>query len=100
LEEISNADIDMLPSFEERNNFVFIGNFLHETIGMQFNKRNYLASYKKQFPQAVLNVYGAYPSQKVLQLNIKEGFIVRAAPLMRVLWCKSNVSSIAFWCRN
>jgi hypothetical protein len=26
LEEISNADIDM-PSFEERNNFVFIGNF-------------------------------------------------------------------------
>jgi hypothetical protein len=30
LEEISNADIDMLPSFEERNNFVFIGNFLHE----------------------------------------------------------------------
>jgi hypothetical protein len=31
--------------------------------------RNYLASYKKQLPQAVLNVYGAYPSQKVLQLN-------------------------------
>jgi hypothetical protein len=28
-------------------------------------KRNYLASYKKQLPQAVLNVYGAYPSQKV-----------------------------------
>jgi hypothetical protein len=57
---------------------------------MQFNKRNYLASYKKQFPQAVLNVYGAYPSQKVLQLNnIKEGFIVRAAPLMRVL-CKQK----------
>jgi hypothetical protein len=39
----------------------------------------------------------------VLQLNnIKEGFIVKGAPLMRVLWCKnsSNVSSIAFWCRN
>jgi hypothetical protein len=51
LEEISNAD-DMLPSFEERNNFVFIGNFLHEPIecGSIF-KRNYLASYKKQLPQ-------------------------------------------------
>jgi hypothetical protein len=79
LEEISNADIDMLPSFEERNNFVFIGNF-SMTIGMRSIFKNYLASYKKQLPQAVLNVYGAYPSQKVLQLNnIKEGFIVRAA---------------------
>jgi hypothetical protein len=37
LEEISNADIDMLPSFEERNNFVFIGNFSMNPIGMQFN---------------------------------------------------------------
>jgi hypothetical protein len=65
LEEISNADIDMLPSFEERNNFVFIGNFSMNPIecGSIF-KRNYLASYKKQLPQAVLNVYGAYPSQK------------------------------------
>jgi hypothetical protein len=33
LEEISNADIDM-PSFEERNNFVFIGNFSMNPIGM------------------------------------------------------------------
>jgi hypothetical protein len=74
-------------------------------IGMRFNiKRNYLASYKKkQLPQAVLNVYGAYPSQKVLQLNnIKEGFIVkgRAANASSGARSSSNVSSIAFWCRN
>jgi hypothetical protein len=33
-----------------------------------------------------LNVYGAYPSQKVLQLNnIKEGFMIKVA-LMQMKW--------------
>lgn len=80
LEEISNADIDKLPSFEERKNFVFIGNFLHEPNwnAVQYLKETIWPLIKKQLPKAVLNVYGAYPSQKVLQLNnVKEGFIVK-----------------------
>jgi hypothetical protein len=80
LEEISNADMDTLPSFEESTNFVFIGNFLHEPNwnAVQYLKETIWPLIKKQLPQAVLNVYGAYPSQKVLQLNnIKEGFIVK-----------------------
>ena len=33
---------------------------------------------KKELPEAVLNIYGAYPSQKVLQLNnLKEGFLIK-----------------------
>jgi hypothetical protein len=41
-------------------------------------------------PQAVLNVYGAYPSQKVLQLNNnKEGFIVKGRTQM--MWSEKRV---------
>jgi glycosyltransferase involved in cell wall biosynthesis len=74
------ADFDKLPSFEERKNFVFIGNFLHEPNwnAVQYLKEIIWPLIKKQLPEAVLNVYGAYPSQKVLQLhNAKEGFLIK-----------------------
>lgn len=64
-------------SFEERVDFVFIGNFLHEPNWhtVQFLKTEIWPSLRKQIPQAKLNIYGAYPSQKVLQLhNPKENF--------------------------
>ncbi|RZL18975.1 MAG: glycosyltransferase, partial [Pedobacter sp.] len=64
-------------SFEERADFVFIGNFLHEPNWhtVQFLKTEIWPSLRKQIPQAKLNIYGAYPSQKVLQLhNPKENF--------------------------
>jgi len=80
LEPLTNADLDLLPSFEERKNFVFIGNFLHEPNwnAVQYLKETIWSKIKKQLPEAVLNVYGAYPSQKVLQLNnVKEGFLIR-----------------------
>ncbi|CAM2935691.1 glycosyltransferase [Flavobacterium frigoris] len=80
LEEISNADIDKLPLFDERNNFVFIGNFLHEPNwnAVQYLKETIWPLIKKQLPEAVVHIYGAYPSQKVLQLNnVKEGFLVK-----------------------
>jgi glycosyltransferase involved in cell wall biosynthesis len=71
--------MEALPSFEERKNFIFIGNFLHEP---NWNAVKYLKEViwpliKEDLPEATLHVYGAYPSQKVLQLhNIKEGFYV------------------------
>lgn len=69
-----------LPSFEERNNFVFIGNFLHEPNWntVQYLKETIWPLIKSQFPEAVLEVYGAYPSQKVLQLHQpKNGFLIK-----------------------
>lgn len=80
LEPFSSTDLGKLPSFEERNNFVFIGNFLHEPNwnAVQYLKETIWPVIKNKLPQAVLNVYGAYPSQKVLQLNnIKEGFMIK-----------------------
>lgn len=64
-------------SFEERVDFIFIGNFLHEPNWhtVKFLKTRVWPSLRKQLPQSKLNIYGAYPSQKVLQLhNPKENF--------------------------
>ncbi|MGM8363746.1 glycosyltransferase [Flavobacterium sp. ARAG 55.4] len=71
--------LEKLPSFEERKDFVFIGNFYHEPNwnAVQYLKETIWPLIKKQLPEAVLNIYGAYPSQKVLQLNnVKEGFLI------------------------
>lgn len=79
LEPIKESTIQNLPSFEERNNFVFIGNFLHEPNwnAVQYLKETIWPLIKKQMPEAVLHIYGAYPSQKVLQLHQpKQGFFI------------------------
>jgi len=71
LESIADSTIQKLPSFEERNNFVFIGNFLHEPNwnAVQYLKETIWPLILKHKPVAVLQIYGAYPSQKVLQLH-------------------------------
>ena len=77
LEPIEDLTIQSLPSFEDRNDFVFIGNFLHEPNwnAVQYLKETIWPLIKKQLPEAVLQIYGAYPSQKVLQLHQpKQGF--------------------------
>ena len=74
LEPIQNS-----PFFEERQHFVFIGNFLHEPNwnAVQYLKETIWPLIRKQFPEAVLQIYGAYPSQKVLQLHQpKDGFYI------------------------
>ena len=73
-------NLENLPSFEERKDFVFIGNFLHEPNwnAIQYLKETIWPLIKKQLPEAVVNIYGAYPSQKVLQLNnVKHGFLIK-----------------------
>jgi glycosyltransferase involved in cell wall biosynthesis len=77
LEEVSKTSISNLASFEERNSFIFIGNFLHEPNwnAVQYLKKNIWPLLKKEVPEANLHVYGAYPSAKVIQLHQpKEGF--------------------------
>jgi glycosyltransferase involved in cell wall biosynthesis len=67
-------------SFQQRQNFGFIGNFLHEPNwnAVQYLKETIWPLIRMQIPTAVLEIYGAYPSQKVFQLNNeKEGFLIR-----------------------
>lgn len=80
LEPIDETLIQKLPSFEQRENFVFIGNFLHEPNWntVQYLKESIWPLIRKQLPEASLLVYGAYPSQKVLQLHKPaEGFVIK-----------------------
>lgn len=63
--------LNEIPSYEERNDFVFIGNFLHEP---NWDCVNYLSNtiwplLHQKLPEAKLLIYGAYPTQKVLELH-------------------------------
>ncbi|MEO8516716.1 MAG: glycosyltransferase family 4 protein [Flavobacterium sp.] len=68
-----------LLKFEERKDFVFIGNFLHEPNwdAVKQLKEKIWPQIRTFLPEAIMNVYGAYPSQKVMQLhNPKENFLI------------------------
>lgn len=76
-EEITETQRINWLSFNERADFIFIGNFLHEPNWhtVQYLKSKIWPILRNKLPQAKLNIYGAYPSQKVLQLNNpKENF--------------------------
>ncbi|WP_281238766.1 glycosyltransferase [Flavobacterium praedii] len=80
LEPISETTFHELPSFNQRNNFIFIGNFLHEPNwnAVQYLKETIWPQLRKQLPGVELHIYGAYPSQKVMQLHQpKEGFYIK-----------------------
>ena len=65
--------------FEERRDFISIGNFLHAPnwdASLQL-KQHIWPEIRKQLPEAKLHIYGAYPSEKVSQLhNEQEGFLI------------------------
>lgn len=78
-DEISIDKTIKWRSFEQRQGFIFIGNFLHEPNWhtLQILKTNVWPLLKKRVPTADMNIFGAYPSQKVLQLrNDRERFFV------------------------
>lgn len=77
---ITDVDLGGMPSYKEREGYVFIGNFLHEPNWntVQYLKETIWPLIREKNKEAVLSVYGAYPSQKVLQLhNPKEGFYIK-----------------------
>jgi glycosyltransferase involved in cell wall biosynthesis len=68
-----------MTEFQERKDFVFIGNFWHEPNwdATLYLKKTVWPLIREQLPQAVIRIYGAYPSQKVFDLhNKKDGFLV------------------------
>ena len=75
----SPVPLDNTPTFEQRKDFVFIGNFRHAPNwdSILFIKEKIWKHIRKQLPDAKINVYGAYPNPKVKNLhNEKEGFLV------------------------
>jgi len=78
-DQISDEDMASWKDFEEREGFVFIGNFLHEPNWntLQVLKREIWPALRKKLPKAIMHIYGSYASQKVMQLHQpKDNFLV------------------------
>ncbi|GGD32529.1 glycosyltransferase [Flavobacterium orientale] len=60
-----------LPSFEERSDFMFIGNFLHAPNhdAVVYLKEKIWPLLFTKFPEAKMHIYGAYPTQKIKSLH-------------------------------
>lgn len=68
------------PAFEQRNDFVFIGNFLHEPNWhtVRVLKGEVWPEIRKYLPEAELHIYGAYAGEKVYQLHQpKDNFLIK-----------------------
>lgn len=79
LNSISEETVKSWTSFEDRQHFISIGNFLHApNADATLQLKNHIwKKIRKQLPNVELHVYGAYPTQQVLQMNNeKEGFFV------------------------
>ncbi|MFZ4106578.1 glycosyltransferase [Flavobacterium sp.] len=68
---IFDQKLDQIPTYSERSDFVFIGNFLHEP---NWDCVKYLdeviwPKLHLKLPDAKLLIYGAYASQKVIELH-------------------------------
>jgi len=82
--EIKEKDISNWKKFNNRKNLIFIGNFIHEP---NYNCVLYLKTkiwpkLCKKLPNVEMHIYGAYATQKVLQLNNpKENFYIKERAL-------------------
>jgi hypothetical protein len=80
LQPISIDNIANWLPFESRDNFIAIGNFLHEPNwnAVQYLKEDIWPLVRKQLPEVEFHIYGAYPSQKVNELHQpKQGFFIK-----------------------
>lgn len=79
-DEISEKSIHNLPSYNDRQHFITIGNFLHEpNYDAVLNLRDIIwPLIRHKLPTAQLHIYGAYASQKVNQLHHEaSGFLIK-----------------------
>lgn len=87
---------ELMQTFDEREDFVFIGNFWHEPNldAVRYLKSTIWPMIKKKIPKAKMNIFGAYCSEKVYQLtNAEDRFIVHGrAQNARKVVSKSRVS--------
>jgi O-antigen biosynthesis protein len=72
--------LKVISSYDERSDFVFIGNFLHEPNwdAIQYLQKEIWPLIHSKLPDSKMMIYGAYPTQKVLQLNNpKKNFYIK-----------------------
>lgn len=99
---VFSEQLQAVSSFEERQGFMFIGNYYHEPNwdALKFLKKDIWPLIKSELPGAQLHIYGAYPGQKVMDFhNEKEGFLVhgRADDAIAVtMKCKLSLVPLRF----
>jgi glycosyltransferase involved in cell wall biosynthesis len=79
LETLSKTKIESLPTFEERQHFVTIGNFLHAPNRdmVMYLKKEVWPILRKKLPKIEMHIYGSYAKENSLQLHQpKEKFYV------------------------
>ena len=79
LDKIDNKTIENWKPFEERNDFIFIGNFFHQpNVDAVLQLKSIWKNIRKQLPKVELHIYGAYTTQQINQLqNKKERFLIK-----------------------
>ncbi len=80
LDKIDAHQTKKWSSFEDRENFIFIGNFFHKpnVDAVLTLKTQIWTKIRKLLPKAEIHIYGAYTNQQIQQLhNKKEGFIIK-----------------------
>ena len=72
---VEAPEVENWKSFDDRKDFVFIGNFMHEPnwLAVRFLKEHIWPLLSMQVPNANLKIYGAYASAKVNQLHNPKG---------------------------
>lgn len=78
---LSEAQLTQVnPHYQQRQNFMVIGNFRHAPNwdAVLWLKQQIWPLIRKQLPNAVVNIYGAYPPPKATDLHDeKSGFLVK-----------------------
>lgn len=80
LPEMTQADQQNWPGFDQRQHFISIGNFRHAPNwdAVLHLKQQVWPLIRQQLPAAQLHIYGAYPPPKATQLHCpQQGFVVQ-----------------------
>ena len=80
LDKIDESQVEKWKPFEEREHFIFIGNFFHKpNIDAVITlKKKVWSEIRKFLPKVEIHIYGAYLNPQIQQLhNKKEGFIIK-----------------------
>ena len=95
LDEISQEEQSILPNFEDRSHFIFIGNFLHQPnySAAIYLKEQIWPKIKQHLSKAEVHIYGSYVNQKIDQLHDeKEGFLIKGfIENVNEVMCKARV---------
>lgn len=76
---ILDSSVSDLPSFEERSDFMTIGNLMHSpnVDSILYLKTEIWPLIKRELPESKIHIYGAYAPQKIRDLhNEHDGFLV------------------------